>query len=275
MAHEKANSSNKSDRHKTSTVAATANKGKTMLQSYKSFYKSLKRTPIVGALLAEFIGTFLLVASVFAVQGQPLFVAFALIGAVLVVGGVSGAHLNPAMTIGSWASRKISSLYAFGYVLAQVLGAIAAWLVLVTFLRGSETTAASSSPALFHAATMTTGKEWYVFFTELLGATILAFGFATALRFRKDKVTAAFSYGFAALIALIVAGSITSMFLTESNTGLTFLNPAAAIAANGLSWNLWPISIYILAPVIGGIVGFVLQDFLHSQSDDCACEDCK
>lgn len=276
MADKKAASSNKkSTVNRTSTVEATANKKGPVLQGYKSFYKSLKRTPVVGAILAEFIGTFLLVASIFTVQGQPLFVAFVLVAVVLIVGKVSGAHVNPAITIAAWVTKKISAMYAVGYIAAQVLGATVAWLVLDTFLKGSSTAATSG---LYHAATLTGGKEWYVFFAELLGATILAFGFAAALNMKREKIAAAFSYGLALLIALLIAGSVTSMFLTESNTGLTFINPATAIAANALSWNLWPISIYIFAPIIGGIIGFCLQDFLKSQGDDscdCGCCDIK
>lgn len=265
MANKTAISSIKKSKLNKKTVEATASSKGDTLKGLKSFYKSLKRTSIVGAILAEFIGTFLLVASAFTVQNQPLFVAFVLIGVVLVVGGTSGAHVNPAMTISAWVTRKISSINALGYIAAQVLGAVVAWLVLDTFLRGAGTSLAGSSSQLYHAATLTSGKEWYIFFAELLGATILAFGFASSLRMKKDRISAAFAYGLAILVALLISGSVTGMFLTESNTGLSFMNPAAAIAANGLSWSLWPISIYIFAPVIGGIVGFVLQDFLQTQ----------
>lgn len=230
--------------------------------------KTTDGKPIIGALVAEFIGTFLIVASILTVQGQPLFVAFALIGVVLVIGGISGAHINPAMTISAWVTRKMCSVCAIGYIIAQVLGATAAWLTLNAFLSGSATSG-GVAPSLFHAATLTVGKEWYIFFAELLGAAILAFGFATALRaMKKDKTVAAFTYGLAILVALLIAGSATAIFLTESNTGLTFLNPAIALVASGLSWNVWPIAIYVFAPIIGGIVGFVIQDFLQAQSTD-------
>ena len=266
MAHETASSSSK----KSTVKASTSRKA---LSSMSSFYKSLKKMPMVGIIVAEFIGTFILTVSFFEMQGNPLFFAFAVIGAVLVVGGVSGAHLNPAVTVGAWAMRKISSMYAFFYIVAQVLGAIVAWLVLNAFLQNS--TDATTTASVFHAATLTGGKEWYVFFAELLGVTILALGVATAIRLRRNKVTAAFASGFAVLTALYIGMSITTVLLSASGVSLTFLNPAIAIAANGLSWNLWPIAIYIVAPIIGGVIGFVLQDFLHSQSDNCDCEDCK
>jgi glycerol uptake facilitator-like aquaporin len=231
--------------------------------------------PLLGVIVAEFIGTFIITAAFLEMQGNPLFFGFAIAGTVLIVGGVSGAHINPAMTIGAWVTRRISSMYAFFYIVAQVLGAIVAWLTLNAFLQNSSTTSAKVTGSIFHAATVTSGKEWYIFFAELLGVAIIALGVAAAVRLKRNKVVAAFATGFAVLTALYIAMSITTVLLSESSTSLTFLNPAIAIAANGLSWNIWPIAIYILAPVLGGVVGFVLQDYLHSQSDSCDCEDCK
>jgi len=238
------------------------------VSSLMAIMATLKSMPIVGIVVAEFVGTFMLVASILSVQASPLFVAFALIGVVFIISGATSVHLNPAMTVGALVTKKINAVYALGYILAQVMGAIVAWLVMDSFLKGTDTLSAYSNSSLFHAAKLTAGKEWYIFFAEMLGAGILSLGFASALRAKKDKVTAALAYGFATLVALIVAGSVTTLFLSESNTGLSFLNPATAIAANGLSWNVWPISIYIVAPVLGSIVGFLVHDLVQSQSSE-------
>ena len=271
MAQEKANSSSKKSTTKTTVKATADNKA---LSSVMSFGKTLKGMPIVGAIVAEFIGTFMITAAFLEMQGNPLFFGFAIAGVVLVVGGVTGAHINPAVTIGAYVTRKISAMYALCYVAAQVLGAIVAWLALNAFLQNSSATTTTTA-SIFHAAAITTNKEWYIFFAELLGVTILSLGVATAIRLRRNKVVAAFATGFAVLTALYIAMSLTTVLLAESGTSLTFLNPAIAIAANGLSWNMWPIAIYIIAPVLGGIIGFVLQDYLHSQSETCDCIDCK
>jgi len=224
--------------------------------------------PLIASLTAEFIGTFLLIASIFTVQNQPLFVAFALIGILLIVNGAKNAHLNPAITIGALVTKKIKPLQAVGKIMAQLLGATAAWFTLTTFMSGSSaTTSSSSSTQLFHAASIASGKDWYIFFAELLGAIILAAGVSAALK-AKDRMTAATTYGLAILVAILFAGSVTAIHLTESNTGLTFINPATAIAANAVSWNIWPIAIYIVAPIVGSIVGFALQDLLSQQTKD-------
>lgn len=272
MAIEKASSSTKK-----TTVKATSSKE--MMMGVMSVCKTLKSMPLLGVIIAEFIGTFIITASFLEMQGNPLFFGFALIGATLVVGGISGAHLNPAVTIGAFVTRKISAIYAFCYIAAQVLGATVAYSTLNAFLENSVETGSKVTGSIFHAASLTAGqtagKEWYMFFAELLGVTILALGIATAVRLKRDKVTAALATGFAALTALYIAMSITTVLLSESGTSLTFLNPAIAIAANGLSWNIWPIAIFVFAPVLGGIAGFVLQDYLHSQNESCDCDSCK
>lgn len=260
--------------NKKSTDESNSNTN-TMGMTYKSFCKMVKKMPIVGVMIAEFIGTFLLVAAVFAVQGQPLYIAFVLVAIVLLIGNTSGAHVNPAMTIGAWITRKITGLYAIGYIIAQVAGAAVAYVTLNAFISSSPATTLMASPTLFHAAKIADNKQWMLFFAELLGTAILALGLAAAIRYKKANVNKAFTYGFAILIALLVAGWATSTSLTEANTTLSFLNPAIAIAANGISWNIWPIAIYILAPAIGAVIGFAIQDFLKSQTEEMVCDcDC-
>lgn len=254
-----------------STMPTMGGKMSKIKASTKSFYCKIQNMPLIPAIVAEFIGTFILVAGIFAVQGQPLYVGFIIAGIVLTLGGTAGIYLNPAMTIGAWVTGKIKSVRAIFLILAQVFGAAVSWLTLNAFLNSSVTNAAASGQSLFHAATTLTDKEWIFFFAELLGATILALGAATVIRIRKSNTKAALAYGMSALVALLAAGWVTSMSLVEANTALSFLNPAVAIAANALSWNIWPIAIYIVAPALGGIIGFAIQDFLNSNSDKCDC----
>lgn len=278
MAEKKAISPAKKSAAKASSSASNTNSS--LSSTYDSVRRILKDMPIIGALVAEFLGAFLLTAAFIEMQGSPLFVAFALGGIVLIVGGVSGAHVNPAVTIGAWVTRKMNWVYALGYIVAQLLGATVAYLVLNTFLHSATTTAATAAaPTLLHAATIVKDKEWYIFFTELVGTAVLTLGVATALRHKKNRIVAAFAAAFAISLALYVALTLNTALLqgsTGSNVILTFLNPAIAFAANGLSWNTWPLVIYVVAPFLGGIAGFLIQDFLHSQDKvACDCEDCK
>ncbi len=264
MSKDKSKSSNKKTTVTTSVSNSLSNKK--LVSNIKSIGSFIKDMPVIGVIVAEFIGTFIITASFLEMQANPLFFGFALIGATLIVGGVSGAHLNPAITLGAFATRKIKAITAFFYITAQIIGGIAAWWVVSEFTKG--VTSGSATANVYHAATIVEGKEWLLFYAELLGATILSLGIATAVRMRRDKIVSAFVAGTSTLIALYITLSITTALLAEQYTSLTFLNPAIAVAANAIQWSNWSIAIYIVAPVIGSLVGFAVQDYLHTQSED-------
>ena len=249
-----------------------------MPTSLRKVHKAVKDMPIIGALASEFLGAFILTAVFVETQGNPLYIAFALIGIVLFTGSLTGA--NPAMTVGAFVTKKVTWMRALGYIIVQLLGASIAYLVLNTFLHAADSSAAtaagSAAPSLLHAAEIVKGKEWYLFFVELLGATVLALGIATAMNSKRQKLVASFAAGFGLLAALAIALTLCSplaQMLTEQNVIQTFLNPAIAFAAQGLSWSVWPLSIYVLAPVLGGILGFLIHEFLKINNNlDCDCD---
>src|SRR5688572_26361909 len=96
---------------------------------------SLRNTSLIAALVAEFIGTFIFAAAVVAGQGQPILVFFALVGIVLTVGALSGAYVNPALTLAAWVTRRMSGARALAYIVAQFLGAMLALVMLDMFVK--------------------------------------------------------------------------------------------------------------------------------------------
>ena len=232
--------------------------------------QSVRSTALWRALGAELVGTFLLAGVVIAGQGQPIFVLFALVGIVLILGAISGAYVNPAITIGALVTRRIGWLRAIGYIVAQCLGAALAYIVLNAFIGGANSVSAQaqaygqSAPALFAAADIAklTGKEWFIFFSELTGAAILGLAYANASRVVRDRVAGAFTIGLGIFTALMVAVSAASY------VGATaVINPAIAISLHAYSWaNIWPFAIYALAPAIGAVVGFVIYDLLRGKN---------
>jgi aquaporin Z len=234
----------------------------------KSF--SFNRSPIVGAAVAELIGTFLLAGAVIAGQGQPIIVLFALVGIVLAIGAFSGAHVNPLLTVGAWVTRKITGIRALAYILAQILGAVLALVVLTAFVQqapaaSQQMTALGQSGAeLFKAGVIPEGKEWAVLFAELLGSAIFAFAVASALR-TKEKIGAAFTVGLGLFLGLIISGSAAVLV-----GGSTIVNPAVAIALQAFSGmkDVWPIAIYALIPLLGGVIGFALNDLVQNNTNE-------
>lgn len=244
------------------TVSAPAKK-QTLGQHVES---SLLSKSLWRALGAEFIGTFLLASVIIAGQGQPIFVLFGLVGIVLLLGSISGAHFNPAVTIGAWATRRIGWLRAIGYIFVQFLGAAVAFFALSAFIGGATQPTAEQqmygqqAASLFQAADITalTGKEWYVFFAEVLATAILGFAVAAATRMR-DNLSAAFAYGGGIFVALMVGITVTG-FVSASS----IINPAVALALQAYS-GTWAYIVYGLGAVLGGVLGFIIHDLVRGR----------
>lgn len=247
------------------TISATAPKAG--LSSH--IESSLQSKKLWRALAAEFIGTFLLAGVIIAGQGQPIFVLFALVGIVLMIGAVSGAHVNPAITIGAWATRRIGWLRAVGYILVQFLGAAAAFFAFNAFIGGAAEVSAQAQaygqagPTLFTAVDITKlgGKEWFVFFSELLGTAILGFAVANATR-TKDRLTAAFTVGLGIFVALMITVTVAGYVSASA-----IINPAVALALQAYHPVPMAYAVYALAPVIGGIIGFIVHDLLRGKAE--------
>lgn len=215
------------------------------------------RTPL-GAVVAEFVGTFLLAGVILAASGQPIIILFALAAIVLTVGHLSGAHVNPAVTVAAWANRQIGAVRMGAYVVAQVLGAMLAYVVMNWFLKGTvdESTAAMTGQAteLFKVAALTEGKEWYAFWAEMLGATVLGFGYASVLSGIRRGYAAAYTIAGSLFLGLILGGKTA------------ILNPAVAVAVGGIDFTkavLWPLAVWALAAIIGATLGMMLHRFLQ------------
>ncbi|MBI3889499.1 aquaporin [Candidatus Saccharibacteria bacterium] len=227
------------------------------------------RTFIVSALIGEFIGTFLLTVAFMGAKGDPLYLGFALAGIVLIVGTLSGAHVNPAVTVGAWVTRKISTLRALGYIVAQVLGATLAFAALNLFLNSvaqpdaqSAAMLGQSTPQLFKVAELTGKNEWAVFFIEVIAAGIFTFAVAGARQIVNDRTAKALTIGLGILVAGVFA-TIAAGYVQANSV----FNPAIALAVQAIDWSkisVMAIAAYLIAPLLGGVIGFGLRDLLSS-----------
>jgi len=76
---------------------------------------------------AEYIGAFFFILAIFASGGNPLIIGGALALVVFLIGGISGSHVNPAISFAMLMNHKISSTTFLGYVVAQLLGGASAY----------------------------------------------------------------------------------------------------------------------------------------------------
>lgn len=193
--------------------------------------------------LAEFVGTFTLSFVVLAGVvnsetvsiGIPVLAGLTLGLFVYTVGSISGAHLNPAVTVGLLSVKKIAIKDATFYILAQIIGAVIA-IFLVKFL-GMQT------PAVVQYA-----FDSKYFTAEILGTFFFTFGIASIV-FGENKQNVS---------GLIVGGSLILGIMIALFCGsLGILNPAVALALNSANVS------YVLGPVIGSILGFQFYRFLY------------
>ena len=235
-------------------VLAKDNSKKTSVQSSVAKpTKSKKRvlsSVSFSAVIAEFIGTFLLAALVIVTQGNPFFVGFTLIGLVLIMSTLSNAFFNPALTVAAWITRRINGMTAIAYIIAQSLGAMLSLVVLNWFMKASDVASDPSSMLgqggggpveLFAASPIVAGKEWYIIAAEILGTFIFGFAVASVVK-SKERISTAFTVGLGLFIALFVASTAVSTLNAS-----VILNPAVAIALDALrTLSVWSIAIYVV-----------------------------
>lgn len=199
----------------------------------------------IAALVAEFFGTAVLTLTILSVTARTSFPFFAAISAglvaglmVLIIGKASGAHINPAVTLGLWSQRKIQTSQALVYIGAQLLGGMVAWR-LGEYLLGQPTE---------HIAQW--GLDMPVLVAEVIGAFIFGFGVAAA-------VSGAYEGG---KLATVIGGSLAMGILVASLASNGIINPAVALGIDSMSWA------YGVGPVLGAVLGMSTHTLLFEDS---------
>jgi len=193
---------------------------------------------------AEFVGTFTLsfvvlgaVVTGNAAIAIPVAAALTLALFVYSIGQISGAHINPSVTIAQWSVRKISNHDAISYIVAQAAGAALA--VIVGHLFGLN----------FPGALGATAWSTKAFFAEALGAFVFNFGIASVVHGKVTEHTSGLVVGGSLLLGIIIASVAGSAAI---------LNPAVAGALSALS------VVYVFAPIVGAIAGAHAYRYLVS-----------
>lgn len=195
---------------------------------------------------AELLGTFMLTLAVLIVShmfgsGTAAWYTALSAGAALALivakfGHVSGAHVNPAVTIGLWTLKKIPTTNAIVYIASQMLGGAVALLAYNYFSN-------DSLPALGASV-----FDWRVFWAEAAGAAVFGSGIASAV---TQKLEGAYK-------ALTIGASLTAGALVASIGSAGFVNPAVALGNN--SWD----RTLVVAPIVGIVVGMNVYTWLFA-----------
>jgi aquaporin Z len=148
------------------------------------------------------------------------------------VGDVSGAHINPAVTLGFWIARRFPGEKVIPYIASQCAGAIAASLTLA-LLFGWNTDLGATLPA---------GPRMQSFALEVLLTFFLMFVILSVAAGSKEK-------GIMAGIAIGAVVGLEAMFAGPVSGAS--MNPARSLAPALVSFHLADVWIYLTAPFIG------------------------
>lgn len=211
--------------------------------------------------VAEFIGTLVLVlvaCGVAAVSGcvfpEAGYVATALaFGLVIVamaysIGNVSGCHINPAVSIAMLVSGKMTAKEFFAYIVSQFLGALAGAGILAYFMGSTD---ALGQNGLYNGDVV----------KSLIVEVILTFIFVLAILGVTSKVENSGVAGIVIGLSLVLVHLIGIPFTGTSVNPARSFGPALLVGGEALA-NVW---VFIVAPLVGGVLAAVVYKFLDSK----------
>ena len=238
----------------------------------QGLYGSDTGSNVLGSAVAELIGTFILVFTGCAVAvaailqrstAGPAFydslavaLAFgiALVVIVAAIGHVSGAHVNPAVTLALAVTKKFSWQYVPIYLGAQLLGAVLGAIAVWITYGGAAREAASL------AATFPTDGvgDLQALVVEILVTFILMFVvISVATDERAPAGVAPLAVGFALACGVLIAGPVTG----------GSLNPARTLGPMIVAGQFTALWVYIVGPIVGAVLAALAYDRFASQSD--------
>ena len=247
-------------------------RGSSRGQTQGLYGSQIDASNMLGSAVAELIGTFILIYTGCAVATAAVLQAstagplsynslavalafgIALTAIVAAIGHVSGAHVNPAVTLGLAATNKFPWQYVPIYIGAQlvgaILGAIAVW---ITY--GEAGRELADLAATFPVEGV---GDIRAFLVEVLVTFILVFVvISVATDDRAPVGVAPLAVGFALACGVLIAGPVTGGSLNPART----LGPMIVAGRFDAVW------VYILAPVVGAVLAALVYDRFASRSD--------
>jgi MIP family channel proteins len=230
----------------------------------------------VRALAAEAIGTFILLAFGFlgvatlgiATEGGgnplvailviPFSFGLGLMAAIAVGGHASGGHYNPAVTLAALFDGRVTWQSAIGYVVAQVLGGLAATLSVLLLTSASVIDGAVNGPG--PTAETVFAQELHAFSTEALLTAVFV---AVILTITTKQPT------FAVIVIPLTLVAIHYVGMLISGASV---NPVRSLAPAVVSGNYTSLWVYLTGPFVGSVLGWGIFRFLTPDEEEVSIE---
>jgi aquaporin Z len=183
--------------------------------------------------------------------GVALTFGLVVMAMVYAFGDISGAHLNPAVTLGFWAARRLEGRAVLPYLVSPVVGALAASAVLRWLFPANATL----------GATLPAGSAWQSFVLELLLTFFLMLVILSVSTGAKEKgITAGIAVGAVIGLEAMFAGPICG----------ASMNPARSLAPALVSLHVAQLWVYLSAPILGAVLAVIACRCVREQGCCCA-----
>lgn len=222
---------------------------------------------------AEFIGTFWLVlggcgsavlAAAFpnvgiGLLGVSLAFGLTLLTMAFAIGHISGCHINPAVSIGLWAGGRFPAKDLLPYIVAQVLGGIAAGAVLYLIASGKAGFDLSAGFASNGYGSHSPGG--YSLLSALISEIVMTMMFILVILGATDKRAPQ------GLAPIAIGLCLTLIHLISIPVTNTSVNPARStgVAVFVGGWAVAQLWLFWVAPIIGGMLGAVIYRFIGGE----------
>jgi len=211
--------------------------------------------------IAEIIGTFALIfcgtgaiiinqISGGAITHAGIAATFGLIVAAMIytVGDISGAHLNPAVTIAFWVAKVFPAKEILPYIISQGIGAFLASFTLHYLFPANETL----------GATIPAGTAMQSFILELILTFLLMFTIIHVAKGSKEQgMFAGIAIGSVVLLEAMFAGPICG----------ASMNPIRSLSPAVISGHLEHLWVYLTAPILGAVVAVLTWKVLRDKQE--------
>jgi len=184
----------------------------------------------------------------------PFSFGFGLLAAIFAFGHISGGHFNPAVTVAMVLDKRTTPVDAVGYIVGQVIGAILAGVVVMVAVSQDAVKAGITAP----------GKG-----VTDMGAVIievvLTAGFIAVILASTKRASA--------LAALAIPLSLVAIHFASATLSGASVNPARSIGSALVGGDLSKIWIYLVAPLVGAVLGWAAWKVMDGGADEVAARE--